>query len=51
LKIKVVKDGNSYCAFDENRFRNLQESISGWGNTPDEAIVDLKQRMGITDAN
>lgn len=36
----VAKDGNAYCAVYKD-FVNIQESPSGFGKTPDDAIVSL----------
>lgn len=37
---RVFMDGDSWCAV-RGDFINLQESISGWGKSPDEARADL----------
>ena len=40
-KIHVQRDGASWCATLPG-FINLQESPAGFGDTPEEAIADLK---------
>lgn len=40
--INVKKDGNSWCAYYDG-FINLQESESGWGETPNDAVMNLVQ--------
>ena len=39
-KIIIQADGNMYCAVFED-FINLQESISGWGESPMIALSNL----------
>lgn len=39
-KIIIEMDGNAWCAHRDD-FINLQESISGWGDTPEEALISL----------
>jgi hypothetical protein len=36
LRPVVVRDGNAYCALYG---ADLQEGISGFGNTPEEALI------------
>lgn len=38
--MNVKLDGDQWCAYRDD-FINLQESISGWGSTPDKAVDDL----------
>lgn len=38
--VKLEKDGDSFCVKLPD-FKNLQESVAGFGNTIDEAIEDL----------
>lgn len=38
--INVMLDGNAWCAYRDG-FTNLQESIAGFGDTPQMAINDL----------
>lgn len=38
--IHVKKDGNAWCAHHSD-FTNLQESVSGWGESPGEAVKNL----------
>lgn len=38
--INVIKDGDAWCAHYDD-FINLQESISGWGDNPRDAIKEL----------
>jgi len=40
--IQVYMDGNSWCAVYED-FINLQESVAGFGDTPSEAVTDLRR--------
>lgn len=41
--INVIKDGNAWCAhFDD--FINLQESIAAFGDTPQQAVDELRKR-------
>lgn len=42
---RVFKDGNKYCAVFPD-FVNLQESESGWGDSIQEARLDLRQSTG-----
>ena len=45
--IKVYPDGNMQCAVFDN-FINLQESIAGFGETREKAIIELfKKRDDI----
>lgn len=39
---RVFKDGNAWCAVRPD-FINLQESPSGWGDDPEEAVLKLRQ--------
>lgn len=39
-KIIIVADGNMYCAYFED-FKNLQESIAGFGENPLIALSNL----------
>lgn len=41
---KLFKDGNSWCATYED-FINLQESEAGFGDTPNDAIEDLVNKV------
>jgi hypothetical protein len=42
--INVVKDGNAWCAhFDD--FINLQESIAAYGDTPQQAVDELRRTI------
>lgn len=43
-------DGNKWCAVRIN-FVNIQESISGWGGSPEEAIKDLLKEEHISVSN
>lgn len=38
-KCRVFKDGNSWCCVGP-KFKNIQESASGFGHTPEEAYTD-----------
>lgn len=38
--IQVFKDGDAWCA-TTNEFLNLQESVAGFGTTPNDAVSDL----------
>lgn len=49
MKIKIDRDGNQFVAIDEDTFINLQESETGFGDTEEEAIADLKEQLGIDD--
>jgi hypothetical protein len=40
-KINLILDGNLWCAYRDG-FINLQESNAGFGDTPNDAINDLK---------
>lgn len=40
IGVNVIKDGINWCATYEN-FVNLQESASGFGLTPDDAVREL----------
>ena len=42
---RVFKDGNQFCAVFPD-FVNLQESESGWGDSPEAARLDLKRQTG-----
>jgi hypothetical protein len=42
---RVFKDGNAFCAVFPD-FINLQESESGWGDSPEAARSDLRIRSG-----
>ena len=42
---RVFLDGNAYCAVFPD-FANLQESESGWGDTPEAARIDLRRASG-----
>jgi len=42
---RTFKDGNMWCAVYPN-FINLQESASGFGETPETARLDLKKARG-----
>lgn len=42
--IHLTRDGNKWCAVLPN-FENLAESPSGFGDTADEAIADLKRTV------
>lgn len=44
--IRTFKDGSCWCAVYNDAFINLQESPSGWGDTPKEAEDDLKTNHG-----
>ncbi len=46
LAIHIVKDGDSWGARRED-FTNLQESLSGWGDTPQEALAHLLEEEAI----
>jgi hypothetical protein len=39
--IQVFKDGDAWCAVYDD-FINLQESVAGFGNNPDDAVNNLK---------
>lgn len=39
--ILVVKDGDTWCAHYDD-FINLQESVAAFGDTPQEAVTNLK---------
>lgn len=38
--INVMLDGNAWCAYRDG-FKNLQESIAGFGDTPKDAVKQL----------
>lgn len=40
--INVYLDGNAWCATRDG-FINLQESIAGFGDTPNEAVLNLME--------
>lgn len=42
--IQVMKNGNQWCAHGPD-FVNLQESPSGWGDTPNEAALDYQKKQ------
>lgn len=42
--VNVMKDGNKWFAHGVE-FINLQESISGWGKTPREAVEDYLKEL------
>jgi len=44
---RIIADGDQFCAVLAN-FKNLEESQSGWGKTPQEALADL---VGIKDSD
>ena len=44
VRILIGMDGNAWYAVKEN-FINLQESKSGWGNSPSKALVDLLRQF------
>ena len=39
--IRIMLDGNAWCAHRKD-FINLQESSAGFGDTPKDAVADLK---------
>ena len=41
------KDGNMFCAFFEDTFINLQESIAGFGTTPQKAVDELLKEVAV----
>jgi hypothetical protein len=43
-QIRFVRDGNMWCAFMPG-FENLQESVTGFGETQDKAEVDLRRTL------
>lgn len=43
---KVYKDGDAWCATHED-FANLQESLAGFGRSPEDAIAALKLAEGV----
>ena len=46
--ITIQKDGNMWCAFRES-FINLQESLSGFGDTAQEALNELLKEEANND--
>jgi len=40
LKPKVFLDGNKWCAMYGS---NLMEGVTGWGDSPDEAMIDFNK--------
>lgn len=40
-KCRIFKDGNSWCCVGP-KFKNLQESASGFGDTPEESYTDYQ---------
>lgn len=42
--VKYFKDGNKWCCVYEN-FINLQESLAGFGDTKEEARLDLINKI------
>lgn len=40
--MNVMKDGNAWCAFRDG-FINLQESEAAYGDTPKEAVKNLRE--------
>lgn len=61
MDIKIIKDGDEFCAYDADCFINLQESLVGFGETKEEALINyikiiqefnpikefLKQRLSL----
>lgn len=45
--ISITKDGNMFCAFFEDTFINLQESIAGFGTTPQKAVDELLKEVAV----
>lgn len=43
--IDLKLDGNSWCAYGPD-FINLQESIAGFGDTPNLAVEDYRRQLG-----
>lgn len=48
--INVFKDGDQWCAVHSD-FKNLQESIAGFGNTPHDAVINLNLKALNTNTN
>jgi hypothetical protein len=46
--IELTKDGNQWLAVYSD-FINLVESLSGWGDTQEEAVLDLKKASTLRD--
>lgn len=44
MKYTITQDGNK-AMVTSGEFLNLQESIAGFGNTEQEAIVDLLEKL------
>lgn len=50
LEITIKKDGAAWCAHRSN-FTNLQESLAGFGDTPEDALADLMNAEAEAEAN
>jgi len=48
--IIIQKDGDMWCAFREG-FTNLQESLVGFGITPQKALSELLKEEAKSDNN
>lgn len=44
--IQVIKDGDAWCAHDSD-FINLHDSNSGWGENPNQAIVEYLKTLEL----
>ena len=51
MKIVIVKDGNKYCCYDENNFKNLQESKAYFGKTPKKALKKFLKKNKLDGDN
>ena len=43
-KFHLFMDGNQWCVTDES-FTNLQESVAGFGDTPNDAMADYRKNQ------
>lgn len=43
-KIRFVRDGSKWCCFGPS-FKNLQESVAGFGDTQTKAMLDYEQNI------
>lgn len=48
LKPKITLDGNQYCCLYGD---NLQEGISGFGDTPYAAVIDFNKQFHLKSFN
>jgi len=48
MTIKITKDGDCFCAYNEKNFINLQESIAGFGKTKEEALKNYTNLFNLS---